>query len=101
MATTIYQGMDVPFHAVDVKDCVILCDFMNQLVDCINADNTHQKIRQLPKEEQSNYGYPWTNVYIEQNKAEDIYRVLSSLGFVSTKDIIPFDQINIELHRKK
>jgi hypothetical protein len=100
MATKIYQGMDVPFYAVDVRDCVIMCDLMNQLVDCINADNACQKIQQLPKETLNDYISPWANVYIDQNKAEDIYRVLTSLGFVSTKDIIPFDLINIEAHRK-
>lgn len=97
MATTMYQG---PFHAVDIKDCVIMHDLMNQLVDCINANNACQKIQQLPKETRNDYIKPLANAYISQSEAEAIYSVLSSLDFVSTKDIIPFDQINIEVHRK-
>lgn len=100
MATKTYQGMDVPFYAVDAKDCIIMHNFMNQLVDCINAGNACQKIQQLPEETRNNYMEPWVIAYIDQNNAETIYGVLSSLGFISTKDIIPFDQINIEVHRK-
>lgn len=100
MATKIYQGMDVPFYAVDVKDCVIMHNLMNQLIDCINVDNACQKIQQLPEETRNDYIKPWANAYIDQSEAEAIYKVLSSLGFVSTKAIIPFDQINIEIHRK-
>jgi hypothetical protein len=100
MAKTIYQGMDIAFHHVDVKDCVIMHDLMNQLVDCVNAGNIYQKIQQLPEETRNEYVSPWANVYVEQNKAEAIYNVLTSLGFVATKDIIPFDEINVEVHRK-
>lgn len=101
MAKTIYQGMDIAFHAVDVKDCIVLHELMNQLVEGINILNVQYKIDRLPKEEQKEYEYPWHSIYIDNDKAEAIHKVLSDLGFVSTKDIIPFENINLDFYRKK
>lgn len=83
---TIVQSVEVGFYAIGVKDVITLLPTMDKLVNDINdmKEQIKKDEEKIAKEERAYYYHEHKHLldsYIKQ------YKLLSSLGFVSTIDI--------------
>lgn len=86
---SIKQNVEVEFSSIEFKDALLMIPVMDELVDSIN--NKQKDIDEYEKEGNDSKQEPF---YISADKKElpiliKRYNLLSSLGFVSTIDLIP------------
>lgn len=83
---SIKQSVDVEFHAVDVKDILIVMPIMDDLESRIN--DLKSSIKESEKKLEENDKAYYCELYKNELKTlESQYTVLSSLGFLSTKSV--------------
>ena len=89
---TIKQQAELTFHHVDVKDAIMMANLMNCLSEAIAEKYAKIIMNELPDDKKNMYNKIYCNgVYIEPSEVEDIFNILSTIGFVATKEYYPED----------
>lgn len=86
---TIKQSQEIAFNAISFKDAIVLLPIMDALVNMVNQNRVASLWQNLPKEDKEKYrkAYSSNNLYIQENQAEKILKILSDLGFESAFDL--------------
>lgn len=99
---TIKKQEEISFNCIDFKDAVVVLPLMNELVKAINNLKLFKLYNSLPKEEREKYRSLWknTDICLTDESVENIFTILTKLGFESQFDIKEPTLDDLELKNK-
>lgn len=99
---TVKKQEEITFNCIDFKDAVVLLPLMDELVRVINHIRICDLYNSLSKEEKEKYHHYWKNadIRLPDTGIENIFRVLSNLGFESQSELKKPSKDDLELKTK-
>lgn len=99
---TIKKQEEITFSCIDFKDAIVLLPLMDELVRLINHSRICDLYKSLSDEEKTKYHHPWKNsdIRLPDTGVENIFRVLSNLGFESQSELKKPSKDDLELKNK-